>query len=170
LNTYGVSKLAAEHRVFGAFPDALVVRSGPVFGLTDQNDFLVQALTTLDAGGEFRAPVNVVSPTYGPDLVNAALDLLVDGAAGVWHLANDGCVSWYDFAVAVTQRSGRGVSLIMPVSAAEMNWVARRPLWSPLASTRGGGMPDLESAIERFVRDGDWSAVRETEGGLELHA
>ena len=170
LNTYGVSKLAAEHRVFGVLPDALVVRSGPVFGLTDQNDFLVQALTTLDAGGEFHAPVNVVSPTYGPDLVNAALDLLVDGAAGVWHLANNGCVSWYDFAVAVTQRSGRGVSLIIPVSAAEMNWVARRPLWSPLASTRGGGMPDLESAIERLVWDGDWSAGRETEGGLELHA
>jgi dTDP-4-dehydrorhamnose reductase len=154
LNTYGVSKLAAEHRVLGVLPKALVVRSGPFFGLTDPNDFLTQALTTIDAGREFRAPANVVSPTYVPDLVNAVLDLLVDGAAGVWHLANDGCVSWYEFAVAVAQRSGRRVPLIMPVRGAEMTWIARRPVRSPLASIRGGGMPDLDSAIDRFVQEG----------------
>jgi dTDP-4-dehydrorhamnose reductase len=170
LNTYGVSKLAAEHRVLGVLPDALVVRSGPFFGLTDPNDFPAQALTTIDAGREFRAPANVVSPTYVPDLVNAVLDLLVDGAAGVWHLANDGCVSWYEFAVAVAQRSGRRVPLIMPVRGAETNWIARRPVRSPLASIRGGGMPDLESAIDRFVQEGGWSVSRESARDAPLHA
>ena len=39
-----------------------------------------------------------MSPTYVPDLVDRALDLLIDGAAGVWHLANAGAVSWLEFA------------------------------------------------------------------------
>jgi dTDP-4-dehydrorhamnose reductase len=36
----------------------------------------------------------LMSPTYVPDLVNAALDLLVDEEKGIWHLCNDGLVSW----------------------------------------------------------------------------
>jgi dTDP-4-dehydrorhamnose reductase len=164
LNTYGVSKLAAEQRVLATLPDALVVRTSAFFGPTDKDNFLAHALTTIDAGDEFLAAADVViSPTYLPDLVNAALDLLVDGAAGVWHLANDGCVSWYDFAMAAARRSGREGSLIVPVGAADMGWIARRPLWSALGSTRGGGMPDFASAIDRFVEEGGWSVVRESE-------
>jgi dTDP-4-dehydrorhamnose reductase len=171
LNTYGVSKLEAERRVLAALPDALVVRTGAFFGPGDQDHFLVHAFATIDGGGEFRAPANVVvSPTYVPDLVNAALDLLVDGEAGVWHLASGGCVSWYDFAVAVAQKSGRGGSLIVPVGSAEMGWSARRPMWSPLGSVRGGGMSDLESAIARFVQEGGSSVTRESRRGLPLHA
>ena len=39
-----------------------------------------------------------VSPTYVPDLVDACLDLLIDGESGLWHLANAGDVSWAEFA------------------------------------------------------------------------
>jgi hypothetical protein len=31
-------------------------------------------------------------------------------------------------------------------------------------------MPGLDSAIDRFVQEGGWSVVRETERGLHLHA
>jgi dTDP-4-dehydrorhamnose reductase len=168
---YGVSKLAAEHRVLEILPDALVLRTSALFGPGDEDAFLVRAFKTIDAGGEFRAPANVVvSPTYVPDLVNAALDLLIDGASGVWHLANDGCASWYDFAVTAARSSGRRESLIVPVHSAAMGWSAPRPLWSPLGSVRGGGMPDLASAIERFVEEGGWSVDRQSDRGLQLPA
>jgi len=39
-----------------------------------------------------------VSPTYVPDLVNVALDLLIDGTDGIWHLANEGDISWSELA------------------------------------------------------------------------
>jgi dTDP-4-dehydrorhamnose reductase len=171
LNMYGVSKLAAEHRVLALVPEALVLRTGALFGPGDEDAFLRRAFETIDGGGEFRAPANVVvSPTYVPDLVNAVLDLLVDGASGVWHLANDGCVSGYDFAVTAARRSGRGDSLIVPVPSSAMGWIARRPVWSALGSIRGGGMPDLTSAIDRFVEEGGWSVDRQSERGLPLPA
>ncbi|MGI4881446.1 MAG: hypothetical protein ACRYG4_28625 [Janthinobacterium lividum] len=37
-----------------------------------------------------------MSPTYIPDLVDATLDLLIDGEVGVWHLSNPGRVSWLE--------------------------------------------------------------------------
>ena len=44
--------------------------------------------------GELVADDVVISPTYVPDLTHAALDLLIDGEGGLWHLANQGAVSW----------------------------------------------------------------------------
>ncbi len=171
LNTYGVSKLAGEHRVLATLPEALVVRTSALFGPSDKDTFLVEALTTTDSGSEFRAAANVlVSPTYAPDLVDATLDLVLDGGCGVWHLANQGCVSWYEFAVAAARTSGREVSRLVPATGADIGWIARRPRRSPLESIRGGGMPDLESAIVRFVREGGWSVVRGSERDAPLHA
>jgi dTDP-4-dehydrorhamnose reductase len=40
----------------------------------------------------------VISPTYVPDLVHASLDLLIDGEKGLWHLANNGALTWADLA------------------------------------------------------------------------
>ena len=44
------------------------------------------------------------------EAVNAALDLLIDGERGIWHLANIGATSWADLARRVAQR----VSLVGP--------------------------------------------------------
>ena len=42
----------------------------------------------LSRGEHWVAPEDqVVSPTYVPDLVSTALDLLMDGERGLWHLA-----------------------------------------------------------------------------------
>ena len=48
----------------------------------------------------------VVSPTYVPDLVHANLDLLLDDARGIWHLANPGAVTWSELAL-IAARHGR---------------------------------------------------------------
>ena len=34
-----------------------------------------------------------ISPTYAPDMLKVALDLLIDGETGIWHLANLGSIS-----------------------------------------------------------------------------
>jgi dTDP-4-dehydrorhamnose reductase len=43
-----------------------------------------QGISIRTAGQAFAR----ISPTYIPDLVDACLDVLVDGEAGVWHLTN----------------------------------------------------------------------------------
>mgnify|MGYP003289203995 CR=1 FL=1 len=54
----------------------------------------------------------LVSPTYVPDLVQAALNLLIDDERGVWHVANRGAVSWAGFAQMVAEAAGLDAALV----------------------------------------------------------
>ena len=76
------------------------------FGPWDEHNFVFHTLRALAAGEKCQAPVNAaVSPTYVPDLANAALDLLIDGERGIWHVANQGEVSWGELADSSAERS-----------------------------------------------------------------
>ena len=87
LNVYGDSKAEAEVRVLSALPSALVIRTSAFFGPWDNYNFLTIALRTLAAGQPFQAAFDaIVSPTYVPDLVQASLDLLIDGELSLIHI------------------------------------------------------------------------------------
>src|SRR3546814_16584674 len=60
-------------------------------------------------------PNSMVSPTFVPDLCHAALDLLLDGETGLWHLANAGALSWHEFATKVADGAGYDTSLVLPM-------------------------------------------------------
>jgi len=93
----------------------------------------------------------VVSPTYVPDLVQAALDLLIDGESGLWHLANDGAVSWAEFACRAAEAAGFRRAGVRSTPAAALGQRAPRPAFSALTSARARLMPQLDLAIERYV-------------------
>jgi dTDP-4-dehydrorhamnose reductase len=92
-----------------------------------------------------------VSPTYVPHLVNASLDLLIDGSRGIWHLANVGALTWYDFACAAAAAGGRSAEDIRPVATSEVWGPAARPPFSALSSARGLLMPPLADALTAFT-------------------
>ena len=151
LNTYGRSKVAAERAVLGVLPSALVVRTSAFFGPWDEHNFLAHVLRTIGAGIPISAPSDeVVSPTFVPDLVNASLDLLIDGERSIWHLANDGAVTWADFARVAAEQAGLDANLVKACSGDELCRPARRPRYSALSSERGRLMPPLDDAIRRF--------------------
>ena len=79
---------------------------------------------------------STVSPTYVPDLVNATLDLLIDGECGLWHLANGGAVTWFELARMAVERSGGRLDLIEAVPSRDAWGAAVRPGFSALASSR----------------------------------
>lgn len=93
----GQAALTVEQAILKAHPKALVVWSEPFPGLV-----------TIDAtmsGLEEREPQKD-SAIYVDELVEASMDLLIDGERGVWHPANRGpktwdCVAPVDLAVAV---------------------------------------------------------------------
>jgi dTDP-4-dehydrorhamnose reductase len=84
------------------------------------------------------------------DLVHASLDLPIDEACGIWHLVNDGAVSWYDFAMLAAVRSGRPLDLIAPVSAAAVIGAAARPAFTGLTSCRGRLLRPIDTALAEF--------------------
>jgi hypothetical protein len=91
----------------------LVVRPGPLLG---------SRLVPLARGSRTAGSV-VVAPSYAPDVANVALDLLIDGEGGVWHLPNAGLV-------ALPRGAAVGASCV-------------------LGTARGMLMPTLEDALAR---------------------
>jgi dTDP-4-dehydrorhamnose reductase len=85
-----------------------------------------------------------VSPTYVPDLCHATLDLLVDGETGTWHLANQGRLSWYDFAHRVAEGAGMDTSLVKPLGHGHHAVTA-------LASSRGAMLRSVDEALGDYI-------------------
>jgi dTDP-4-dehydrorhamnose reductase len=153
LNVYGATKAEAERAVLGRCPDALVVRTSALFGPWDEANFVAGTLRTLRVGNVFAAAEDItVSPSYVPDVVNATLDLLIDGVSGLWHLASPDPVSWAELARAVARGAGYDLSLVEGRSASTFGWPARRPAYTPLATRRGAALAPLEECLARLLQ------------------
>ena len=152
LSVYGASKAEAERRVLEILPSALVVRTGAFFGPWDGANFVIRALRAIGRGESCPAAVDVVvSPTYVPDLAHASLDLLLDGESGLWHLTNEGAMSWYELARHAASACGLPVDGIESVPADELGWSAARPAYSALSSVRGRLMRSTHDAVSAFA-------------------
>lgn len=152
INVYGRSKARAEELVLDHHPGALVVRTSSFFGPWDEHNFITIALRTLRNGDEFHVAQDMtVSPTYVPDLVNACLDLLIDREAGIWHLTNEGEVTWADLARQAAKLASVDTSRLASHDGMQLNLRAPRPRYSALGSHRAYPMPSLDNALERYV-------------------
>jgi dTDP-4-dehydrorhamnose reductase len=152
LNVYGLSKARAEREVMAAHPAALIIRTSAFFGPWDQYNFVTIALQALRSGSDFAAIEDmIVSPTYVPDLGHGALDLLLDGEHGVWHVANQGAVSWFELAKLAAEISGVGSARLAPLSWRDAGLAAARPAFSALGSERGLILPPVDDALARYA-------------------
>ena len=152
LNAYGRGKLAGEQAVLEHCHNAIVVRTAAFFGPWDEYNFVTRGLAAVRRGQPWRAARDQrVSPTYVPDLVHAALDLLIDSESGVWHVTNVGATSWAEFAEWTVHAAGLDTRLVEPVDGATLGHRALRPRNVPLASERGCVMPTLAQAVDRYL-------------------
>jgi dTDP-4-dehydrorhamnose reductase len=151
LGVYGESKARGEQAVLDAHAAALVVRTSAFFGPWDEFNFVTLALRELEAMRPFSAASDlVVSPTYVPDLADACLDLLIDGACGIWHLANQGALSWAELARLAARAAGLEEGLVRPLPSERLGLTARRPRQSVLGTGRGVLLPRLDDAMARY--------------------
>lgn len=146
---YGRQKLEAERSIMGAAQDWLIIRTAVVFSWETQGkNFLYRLITTLRDGECIRVPVDQISsPTYAPDLAGAVLQLVERGATGVFNVTGPRVVSRYEFALAVARTFELDPRLIVPVTTAELNQIAPRPLRSGLSVRK------VEQALGRPMRD-----------------
>jgi dTDP-4-dehydrorhamnose reductase len=164
LGVYGRSKLDAETRVLDADPQALVIRTSAFFGPWDRHNFVTQALGALANGEPFQAANDmIVSPTYVPDLVKVALDLMIDRERGIWHLTNGDAVSWAELARRACAAAGMSADGLQEVAADAVDYPAPRPAFSALGSERARLLPSLDDALQRYAH-----AVQEAAGGAGI--
>jgi dTDP-4-dehydrorhamnose reductase len=141
VNIYGTSKVAGEHLVLATDPGHLVVRTSSLFGAVTSRKgwtFPQMILRKARNGDRLRVVTDqVMAPTYTHDLVERILALLSVDASGVFHVANAGSCSWWDFATATLETAGVDVA-IEPVPSSEFPTRAHRPAFSALGTKRLG--------------------------------
>ncbi|MES2120301.1 MAG: family 1 glycosylhydrolase [Pseudomonadota bacterium] len=142
---YGKSKAEAEQRLMAIDADALIIRTSAFFGPWDRHNFLFNTVEALRRGEDvFASERTIVSPTYVPDLVHATLDLLLDEERGIWHLTNQGAVSWHELARAIADRANLDPARIITSDDEDRSDTS-------LTSTRGLLLRPLDHALNEFA-------------------
>lgn len=154
LSVYARAKALAERQVLTLLPSALMIRTGAFFGPWDEHNFVTLTLRALAEDRRPRVASDVVvSPTYVPDLANAALDLLIDGDSGIWHLANRGAVTWAELASRSAEIAGMDARRLLACPVDALGLAAPRPAYSALGSRRGLILPPLDDSLARYVEE-----------------
>jgi dTDP-4-dehydrorhamnose reductase len=157
LSVYGRSKLAGEQEIaVHTAGDATVIRISWVCGRYGNN--MVKTLLRLAANG---AEPNFVTdqighPTIVGDLVPVLRRLATERRPGLFHVTNQGVVSWFEFARATFAAAGADPERVHPITTAQLEppRPARRPANSVLdnAALRFAGLPELPHFDESLSR------------------
>jgi dTDP-4-dehydrorhamnose reductase len=151
---YGASKAEAEKQVLAILPSALIIRTSAFFGPWDEYNFVTLFLRALHNGDTLKASIHeFVSPTYVPDLVHNSLDLLIDGEEGIWHLANQGTVSWAELGKTVALQAGFDQAMLENWYQQQGHTTAVPRQFTVLGSEKAHIMPTLSSAISRYLKE-----------------
>lgn len=158
LGAYAQSKAAGEEAIRAALDDHLILRTTVVFGWDPTSlNFAMQVWKRLSAGETMRVPSDQWStPTLAEFLADASVRLVERETRGVVNVVGRDRVPRTEFAVRLARRLGLDPALIEPVTTAELNQVAPRPLNAGLRTDRVaellGELPmGLDEAIENFV-------------------
>jgi dTDP-4-dehydrorhamnose reductase len=154
LNAYGIAKAQAEQGVRALTDNCLIVRTSAFFGPWDPYNFAARVIAHGREGRQIVMPSDVVvSATYVPDLVNAVLDLAIDGASGTWHLVSSEGLTWHELATLIATSAKVDTATVVAAPASRMEWAAIRPAFSALTSARANLLPTFDSCLQRFIAD-----------------
>ncbi|MCZ2102718.1 MAG: dTDP-4-dehydrorhamnose reductase [Chitinophagales bacterium] len=138
---YARSKLAGEHIIRNSNIPALILRTSWVYSPFGHN--FVKTMLRL---GNERATIQVVhdqfgAPTYAKDLARAVLSIIIlternpqfiNTFNDTYNFANEGLITWYDFAKQVIAIQGLPCQ-VQPIVSKDYPTAAKRPPWSLLA-------------------------------------
>lgn len=157
INVYSQTKLAGEQRVLAVNPEAIVARVN-LFGwsVSGKRSLAEFFFNNLSMGRKVMGFTDVFfCPLLANDLADIFLKMLEQGLRGLYHVVSSGCITKYEFGVAIARQFGFDADLIEPTSVTESGLKAAR---SPLLTLRvdklirdlGEVPPRISPAIERF--------------------
>ena len=156
LNIYGVSKLAGEYFV-RRVEKHYVVRVSSLFGKTGcrakrGGNFVKTMLHLAKTKGKIQVTSNIIcSPSFTKDAASKIKELLVqDYPSGIFHAANGGFCSWYEFALEIFSQAEIKIN-VEPKIEGEVEEGVRRPLYSPLISEKTRPVRDWREALKAYL-------------------
>ncbi len=154
-SVYGRSKLGGERE---AGPGATIARTSWVCSAHGSN--IVKTVLRLAGEGQQLSFVDdqIGHPTFAGDLARMLLRLTIERRPGVFHVTNQGAVSWYEFVQEILRAGGFDTDLVRPISTAELDppRPAPRPANSVLDNfaLRASGielLPDFRETLPSVV-------------------
>lgn len=151
-SVYGRTKLAGEREALAIGPAATVVRTSWVCGYHGNN----MVKTVLRLVGE-KKPLAFVDdqvghPTFTSDLARALRLLALDRRGGLFHVTNEGAVSWHGFVGAILSELGLDPASVRAIATGDLDppRPAPRPANSVLENRawREAGYPPMRDFRE----------------------
>lgn len=157
VNYYGFSKEQGEKVVRELVSKHFIIRTSWVYGKNGNN--FVKTMIKL---AQTQDEINVINdqigtPTYTHDLAALVCEMLQTTKYGTYHGVNEDYCSWYDFALAIFEKSGVDMK-VNPIPTSEYPTRAKRPSNSRLskANLDENGferLPKWEDALERYIEE-----------------
>lgn len=135
IGIYGQSKLLGEQLISTHHPQSIIIRTSWVYSKHGNN--FVKTMLRLMNEKEQLGVVNdqFGCPTYALDLAAAIINIALQEAhSGIYHFANDGVISWYQFALAIKEMTSSNCTA-NPITTAQYPTLAKRPVYSALDSS-----------------------------------
>jgi dTDP-4-dehydrorhamnose reductase len=137
LSVYGNTKLQGELKIQSVFEDYLIIRTAWLYA-DEGHNFVKTILRKGRETGKLKVVYDQIGcPTYAADLAQAIMYIISSGSShrGVFHYSNEGAISWYDFAQAITDLAAIACE-IEAVPSAEFPTPAIRPNYSVLDKSK----------------------------------
>lgn len=159
INPYAHSKRAGEWFVLNLCRRPYVVRTSWLFAPGGRN-FIHTIQRLADECGSLRVVTDeVAAPTYAVDLADAVARLIQTGHYGIYHLANAGYCSRYDFALKILELTGRSHVPVERITRADYPRPSTPPAFTPLANVcakaLGIELRPWEDALAEYLGIGD---------------
>ena len=134
VNVYGMTKLEGERAVVGSGCRHIILRTSWLYSGSGRNFFMSIAEKTTELPRIRVVNDQVGSPTYAGDLAYAIMHIIENNLldrCGIYHYANQGLCSRYDFAKEICDALGH-LCTIEPCRTEELSSKAERPHYSVL--------------------------------------
>ena len=158
INHYGLSKREGELALLKERSiKSYILRTSWLYGVTGKN--FVRTMTARALKGEESKVVSdqIGSPTNARDLAQGIFSIIEKQTEpGIYHFANRGRCSWFEFAQKIYELSGANSGLVKPIESSQINQKAKRPSRSILDTTKWedsqlGAIPSWESSLASLL-------------------
>jgi len=160
-SAYGRTKLGAEGAAILHYDRPVIIRTAGLYGAKGRH-FPGAIARRIQRDEPIRVVDDqYVSPSYVRDVAGAVVRILtMPHIHGLYHVANTGVVTWFEFATQVAALMGKPDYPIEPISSNLLDRPAPRPAYSALDSTKlsmevGVLMRPVAEALRAFVKDQD---------------
>jgi dTDP-4-dehydrorhamnose reductase len=154
-SVYGITKLAGEINVINKNPSSLIIRAQWLYG--DGGENFITKITKIASE---KGVIEVVNdqrgaPTYAKDLALPLKTLIENGDSGIYHIANSGSCTWFEFAKEIFSQLHMKVE-VNPITSVYLNRKAKRPAYSvydcsKLRKNTGIVMRSWQEALKEYL-------------------